>query len=77
MVQPACKRAAKRNYQVLSPLDFLAEFTQHIPAKGSHLIRCSAARAPPGGDGMEGAGRSDREPKELTYVDMDTFLSNF
>jgi hypothetical protein len=39
--------------------------------------RCSAARAPPGGDGMEGAGRSDREPKELTYVDMDTFLSNF
>ncbi len=30
---------AKRNYQILSPLDFLAEFTQHIPAKGSHLIR--------------------------------------
>ena len=30
---------AKRNYQMLSPLDFLAEFTQHIPAKGSHLIR--------------------------------------
>ena len=29
----------KRNYQMLSPLDFLAEFTQHIPAKGSHLIR--------------------------------------
>ena len=41
------------------------------------LWRCSAARAPPGGDGREGAGRSDREPKELTYVDMDTFLSNF
>ena len=29
----------KRNYQILSPLDFLAEFTQHIPAKGAHLIR--------------------------------------
>jgi hypothetical protein len=28
-----------RNFQVLSPLDFLAEFTQHIPPKGSHLIR--------------------------------------
>jgi hypothetical protein len=30
---------AKRNFQVLSPLDFLAEFIQHVPAKGSHLIR--------------------------------------
>jgi len=29
----------KRNFQILSPLDFLAEFTQHIPPKGSHLIR--------------------------------------
>ena len=29
----------KRNYQILSPLDFLAEFMQHIPPKGSHLIR--------------------------------------
>ena len=29
----------KRNFQVLSPLDFLAEFTQHIPPKASHLIR--------------------------------------
>ncbi len=29
----------KRNYQVLDPLDFLAEFTQHIPPKGTHLIR--------------------------------------
>ncbi|MEO2045254.1 MAG: transposase [Pirellulales bacterium] len=28
-----------RNFLVLSPLDFLAEFTQHIPPKGSHLIR--------------------------------------
>ena len=28
----------KRNYQILPPLDFLAEFTQHIPAKGSPLI---------------------------------------
>ena len=30
---------AKRNFQILSPLDFLAEFTQHIPPKGSHLVR--------------------------------------
>ena len=29
----------KRNFQILSPLDFLAEFTQHIPPKGSHAIR--------------------------------------
>lgn len=29
----------KRNFQVLDPLDFLAEFTQHIPPKGAHLIR--------------------------------------
>jgi hypothetical protein len=29
----------KRNFQILPPLDFLAEFTPHIPAKGSHLIR--------------------------------------
>lgn len=29
----------KRNFQILEPLDFLAEFTQHIPPKGSHLIR--------------------------------------
>lgn len=26
------------NFQILSPLDHLAEFTQHIPAKRSHLI---------------------------------------
>ena len=32
---------AKRNFQILDPLDFLAEFTQHIPPKGSHLIRYS------------------------------------
>ena len=30
---------AKRNFQILSPLDFLAEFTQHIPPKGTHTIR--------------------------------------
>lgn len=33
------KAGTNRNFQVLSPLDFLAEFTQHIPPKGSHLIR--------------------------------------
>jgi hypothetical protein len=30
---------AKRNFQIVSPLEFLAEFTQHIPPKGAHLIR--------------------------------------
>ena len=29
----------KRNFQVLDPLEFIAEFTQHIPPKGAHLIR--------------------------------------
>ena len=33
------KSGPKRNFQILPPLDFLAEFTQHIPPKGSHLIR--------------------------------------
>ena len=33
------RAGVKRNFQILSPLDFLAEFTQHIPPKGSHLIR--------------------------------------
>ena len=32
-------RGPKRNFQVLDPLEFLAEFTQHIPPKGAHLIR--------------------------------------
>jgi len=29
----------KRNFQILSPLDILTEFTQHIPPTGTHLIR--------------------------------------
>ena len=29
----------KRNFQVLAALEFLAEFTQHIPPQGAHLIR--------------------------------------
>lgn len=29
----------KRNFQVFTPLDFLAEVTQHIPDKGTHLVR--------------------------------------
>jgi hypothetical protein len=33
------KPGARRNFQVLDSLEFLAEFTQHIPPKGSHLIR--------------------------------------
>ena len=30
----------RRNFQVFSALDFLAELTQHIPNKGEHLVRC-------------------------------------
>jgi len=40
------RAGVKRNFQILSPVDFLAEFTQHRPSlcsgarpKGSHLIR--------------------------------------
>ena len=29
----------RRNFQVFSALDFLAEVTQHIPDKGEHLVR--------------------------------------
>jgi hypothetical protein len=29
----------RRNLQVFSDLDFLAEVTQHIPDKGEHLVR--------------------------------------
>ena len=29
----------KRNFQVFSALDFLADVTQHIPKKGEHLVR--------------------------------------
>ena len=44
------------------------------------LWRSSAARAPPANPwrgGMDRSGRSDSEPKELIYVDIDTFLANF
>ena len=27
------------NLEVFEPLDFLAEFTQHVPGKGEHQIR--------------------------------------
>ncbi len=39
---PEPRRACSRrrgNFQLLPMLDFIAEFTQHIPPKGSHLIR--------------------------------------
>jgi len=47
------KQGAKRNFQVLDPLEFLAEFTQHIPPKGPHLIRY-------GGRGLGRGGRFRR-----------------
>ena len=45
LISLGCSQSTKRKAiegtvtQILPPLDFLAEFTQHIPAKGSHLIR--------------------------------------
>ena len=33
------KAGTKRNFQILPAMDFLAEFTQHIPQKGAHLVR--------------------------------------
>jgi hypothetical protein len=33
------RQGTKRNFQILPALDFIAEFTQHIPPKGSHLVR--------------------------------------
>jgi hypothetical protein len=32
-------RGTQRNFQILDPLEFLAELTQHMPPKGAHLIR--------------------------------------
>ena len=33
------RAGVNRNFKILPPLHFLAEFTPHIPPKGSHLIR--------------------------------------
>jgi hypothetical protein len=33
------KGGPRRNFQVFSALDSLAEVTQHIPNKGEHLVR--------------------------------------
>ncbi|MBC8871334.1 MAG: transposase [Planctomycetes bacterium] len=56
---------AKRNFQILPPLDFLAEFTQHIPPKGAHLIRYygyySNKSRGMRGEGGSGTGRTIRQ----------------
>ncbi len=36
---PGLAKGTKRNFQLLPALDFLAEFTQHIPPPGAHLVR--------------------------------------
>jgi hypothetical protein len=41
----------KRNFQIFWPLDFLAEFTQHIPPTGSHPIRYYGWYSNPGAPG--------------------------
>ena len=72
----------KRNFQILSPLDFLAEFTQHIPPKGSHLIRYygwysnksrgmrKKAEAEASGRVIERRGRRDGQQPILGDVDQ-------
>ena len=57
-------RGTRRNFQILDPLEFLAEFTQHIPPKGAHLIRghrpfAAGTRTRPGACG---ARRPKRPP---------------
>lgn len=32
-------RGVSRNFEVLDPLDFLAEITQHIPDPGMQMVR--------------------------------------
>jgi hypothetical protein len=41
-------RGPKRNFQILDPLEFLAEFTQHIPPQAAHSAagRALDSRAP-------------------------------
>ncbi len=58
----------KRNFQILSPLDFIAEFTQHIPPKGGApgallwlLLQQVPRPAPQGGT----AGCRDQSPLSL------------
>ncbi len=36
--RPTLRQGTKRNVQILPALEFIAEFTQHIPTKGSHLV---------------------------------------
>ena len=36
---PDLRGGPRRNFQVFTALDFLAELTQHVPNKGEHLVR--------------------------------------
>ena len=61
------RAGANRNFQILSPLDFLAEFTQHRPSlcsgarpKGSHLIRGHRPKVGHGRYMRRAVGRGDR-----------------
>ena len=36
---PVLRGGPRRNFQVFTALDFLAELTQHVPNKGEHLVR--------------------------------------
>jgi hypothetical protein len=61
---------------VLGNVKLPAEDEQHIVP---FLRRIKQAYGIPlgGGDSIDGAHHPDGAPHELTYVDMDTFLSNF
>ena len=57
----------KRNFQVLSPLDFLAEFTQHIPPKGAHWSAITAGTPTRPAGCAEGGGRGDKRPRNRNW----------
>lgn len=67
----------KRNFQILPPLDFLAEFTQHIPPKGSHLIRYYGCYSNKSRGILEAADTLVRNPQRSLFygVHLDDYLA--
>jgi hypothetical protein len=61
---PGLRQGVKRNFQILPVLEFIAEFTQHIPIKGSHLIRYSGWYSNKE-RGIRGIEPEEEKPKEV------------
>jgi hypothetical protein len=69
----------RRNFQVFSALDFLAELTQHIPEKGEHLVRYygwyshrqRGIRAKRSGSGSF-SDRQSAEPQKTGHIGQNT-----